>query len=375
MLAARQTEPTRTSRSAQTSEPKTRDELLLLATNRFCDADTHDRLSQKQFQEAFYLLIGEAKSGTKQMMARSLARCTFTPRSIALYFALETLDVAEPMLLRSPVLGQLDFLQIIDVKGAEYAITIANRPDIGPSVIRRLEEFDDRQIGATLKGNPALENVTTKFSADELFEHIHQRHLAEENAAVADPDLTAQDETNLSSAESALMTAAARGGRLNSIENISPPQQTYVNPFEFGAAMEQMAKTKSHQGMAVLMQKRFGISLKTAHQVLADKSGDPLAVILKAADTPPAQANRILMLSQPSVGLSTHNATRAIHLYANLKQSSCQEAVDQWPKQDEAHTKIEHQGYYSESNPVRTVQDRQPATNDLAFEEIGQATG
>lgn len=370
---------------------KSRNDLLILATNRYCDSDAHDRLSMEQFKEAFYLLIEETDFPTRQIVARNLAHCPATPRPVVLYFALETIEIARAMLANSSVIGQLDMLRVIEMKGVSHARIVAGRPDIGPSVVKRLRELGDEEVNRVLDNNRALVHNTAPPAADELFRQILARHgetanslheTRDEKAVSAAPgsselstqsfertqtaqapsvetpetfgeQSTAAEEKMPTSAEQSLLTAAARGGRLGDIRTeIKPLPATH---FDFGDAFEKLARTRSHQAMAALMQKRFGVSFDTAYQVLEDKSGDTLAVLLRAAEVEAAQANRIQLLTHPAIGLSVHNAMRAVRFYEKLKTESCLTAVDQWPK-DQSSSAV-HQPYLEEgrSTPRKEV--------------------
>ena len=55
-------------------------------------------------------------------------------------------------------------------------------------------------------------------------------------------------------------------------------------------------------------------------------------MLLSAAEVKPAQANRIQLLTHPAIGLSSHNALRAVRFYAQLNSESSLAAVEQWPK-------------------------------------------
>ncbi len=120
------------------------------------------------------------------------------------------------------------------------------------------------------------------------------------------------------------------------------------------------------------MQKKSGLHAQTAHQVLADKSGDTLAVFLRAADVSAAQANRIQMLAQPVIGLSVQNAARAARFYATLSKESCLTAIEQWPKQiDDGYKRV---GFTEEGNPLR-VEIAAPRPSKVANTEYSKLTG
>ena len=359
------------------SRHQTKDEMLILATNRFCDLDTHDRLSSEQYREAFNLLIGDASRSTRQLIARNLAHTAFTPRSIALFLAMEPTTISEPILKHSPVLGQLDLLQLLQKKGEEIAAMVATRPDIGPSVVRRLNELQNKPAQQALSENDALVNGANVRSAKALFSKIEVRKASRDEERDAATARAEAERTKKSTpveksspenqAEKALLSAAGRGGRLE--EEFFGPTPTA--PFDFANSLEKMARVHSHQGMAVLMQKQFGFTLETAHRILADKSGDTLAVLLSAADIGAAQANRIQLLANPAIGLSTQNAMRAVRFYARLNPQTSGEAVAQWPRAEKPGTP--HQEYYQESRTHRTGGFARRASTPAAVDTQQQA--
>ena len=109
------------------------------------------------------------------LFARNLAHTAFTPRSIALFLAMEPTTISEPILKHSPVLGQLDLLQLLQKKGEEIAAMVATRPDIGPSVVRRLNELQNKPAQQALSENDALVNGANVRSAKALFSKIEVR--------------------------------------------------------------------------------------------------------------------------------------------------------------------------------------------------------
>ncbi len=331
------------------SEHRSKDDMIILATNRFCDIDTHNRLSLEQFTEAFNLLIGQVSSATRQIIARRLAHSTFTPRSVALYLAMEPISVAMPILAHSQALGQLDLLRLVDRLDIEYARAVATRLDVGPSLMQHLKNLDDDEVQIALEDNDALMGNLETRSADALFVEIKARENQDETASQTELE-DAGRETRpiakappslapLNAAEHALLAAADRGRNIK----MPPMAKPMENDFDFGKAFEKAARARSHQGMAVLMQKRFNLALATAHQILQDKTGDTLAVLLNAAEVDPALANRIQMLTHANIGLSAHNARRALNFYARLNSESSRAAVEQWPKAEDPQIRHEPQ--------------------------------
>ncbi|MEP1091072.1 MAG: hypothetical protein ABJH63_02135 [Rhizobiaceae bacterium] len=377
--------------------------MLILATNRFCDIDTHSRLTLEQYSEAFNLLIGQVSKATRQIISRRLAHSNFTPRSVALYLAMEPISVAMPIVANSLVLGQLDVMRIIDRMGLDHARAAASRLDIGPSLVKALQALDDDEVLIALEDNDALLGNLENRNVDALFAKIDdsdalltQTNLEQASVApeiteteidysgsidietslepapaeveYSQPNLPAATTAPLNEAERALLAAAGRGNRAD----LAPMARPMENEFDFGDAFEKVARAHSHQGMAVLMQKRFDLSLDTAQTVLQDRSGDTLAVLLSAAEVPAAQANRIQLLTHPTVGLSSHNALRAVRFYAQLNSDSSRAAVAKWPKAKDP--KINHQPQLEPGREQRFTADAN-STRDMLVQEPLQATG
>lgn len=350
-----------------------KDELLVLAASRFSDLDTPDRSEITAFQQAFRAVAGLVSSKTLRSVSVSLSRQIFTPRDVALYLAMEPVEVAAPVLRNSRCITQLDMLQIIEKRGVEHAREIATRADLGPSVVRCLRRLRDMMINQNIDQNPALISELDRRKADRLFNQIEKS--VEVRQEIAKNRLREAEEKEalinifsappLSPAESGLVSAASRGGRLPetiSRKTKSPPRESLSNR-DFGIAMERSAIAKSRQGMAVLMQKKFQLTLDTCHQVFEDGTGDTLAVLLNAASLSAEQANRILLLTFPTLGLSVQNAMRSVRFYANLVPQSSLNAVNSWPK-DELIPAGTHQPIHAES--------REPSRADRTYLPIGE---
>ena len=337
--AVQRVESTSISTASSTRAPQTRDGLLLMATERFCGETISNRLSNEQYKEAFYLLIGEVQIETKKRIAASICDCDYVPRSIAMYFALEPQHLSQSVLLTSKTLGQLDLLRIAEMKRGAHATLIAQRADIGPTLFRRLKELNIESVDAALAKNYFLpKNIKNKKPQDTF-------DLIDKQVRTSPP----AEKQNLSNAENSLLAAASRGGRLTTQSH--QEEASYLAFDDFGQTFEQAVIRRSRQAMIVLMGKQAGISQQTANQILDDKSGDTLAVFLCSAGVGAAQANRIQLLNQPSIGLSVQNAMRAVRFYAELKKDTCVAAVDMWPKGNAAGAK--HQAFHEEGNPLR----------------------
>ncbi len=339
--------------------------LFLVACDRFCDSNNDDPLSATQFSEAFYLLIDDVSTETKQAAARAIANTGHIPRAVALYLAMETIDIAAPVLARSSTLGQLDLLRIIEAKGNEHAEIIAERNDLGRTIIERLYALQDDALDAKLEVNESVTSNYEEKSVETLFATIHgQLDLSTKPAIISQK---AEVEQSVSkSASHKLLQAAARGKRLDINTDQSDDIAVEFGDQDFGDSVERAARLGSRQSVGVLLTKFLNLELNTAFQVLDDKSGDTLAVALKSQNVSSEQSNRILMLTFPQIGLSVHNAQRSMQFYDQLTFIACENAVAQWPKA----ARPAHEPVQTETKPIKTPRDTGRYQDGLSVEQV-----
>lgn len=173
-----------------TRQSRESEDLLLLATDRFCVQGNYNRLTQDQYCEAFGLLYDQASTGTKQIIARSLAFHPFAPRSIIYRLSLEPLAISRAVLKESPVLGQLDLLRLLETRGLEIASVIASRTGLGPSLIKRLRHLQDQHVDEALSQNASLAHGE-HLDLGSLFETLAPRAQTTKTTAAVDAEIEA----------------------------------------------------------------------------------------------------------------------------------------------------------------------------------------
>ena len=110
----------------------------------------------------------------------------------------------------------------------------------------------------------------------------------------------------------------------------------------------------------------------------ADDRDDHLPLLTKerqeiySALLPHRDANRIQLLTHPTVGLSSHNALRAVRFYAQLDSQSSRDAVAKWPKAKDP--KITHQPQLEAGRAQRFVTDTN-TSRDVLTQQPLEATG
>ena len=366
------------------------DELLVMAARRFCGLETIERLKIEQFKEAFYGLVGQVSPQTLSEVSSILCRHAFVPREIMFYLACEPLHIAEPMLTQSTVPTQLDLLQIIGKTKIEHTRAIATRPDLGPALVQHLRRLNDKKVLELLASNSAVQAIEpVEQSIDQPDQADSAEHETKNETAMVGKNATAptisytisrkKPANKVAAAEkqrpsNKLLEAANRGGRIaKEATSTSPVQSTERRSPSLATAMEQAALKGSRQSMAVLMQREFGLALEACHQVFEDKSGDALAVFMKAANFDDQSANRITLLTFPTIGLSVKNARRAIHYYQNLDSNACRLAVNKWPKSSKPQMS-QHVPIYSDDAQTRLSRSGVSSNAPAAISQTGSTT-
>ncbi len=359
------------SRLATGQSSTRRTDILLAATDAFCAAERPEKTQSEQFRELFYSLISQTDEISKRLISMALARHEHTPRQVLLYLSLESAAIAAPVLAYSSCLSQFDLLQIINKTSDLHHRVIANRRDLGQTVINKLIELDDKLVMRKLRQNPTIDiadSVEPIASANGIVDQWNIKitpppQLEQNSGQPASPEAIpsatqepkvsqVHDETQLhtnrlpapaavsspvnpmarSKAKNAmdeLVDLANRGKKLGSLEDLLEDLPS-PKKVDFAATLLDATVRRSRQDQVIAIEQEFVISNSTAAAIFDDQSGDTLAVTLKAVDLDPQNALQIIALSISNVGLSQTNTQRTAKIYQALNQQVCLQTVHSW---------------------------------------------
>lgn len=102
-------------------------------------------------------LIKQAEIDIRESLSDRLAFFDDVPQRVIHEFVHDAITVAQPVLMHSPCLNEMDLMYIIRSKGAEYWQAIAKRRDLKAGLIDHLADTKDEQTAATLLKNTAIE--------------------------------------------------------------------------------------------------------------------------------------------------------------------------------------------------------------------------
>ena len=122
-------------------------------------------------------LIKQVEADVRRNLADRLSVRENLHPSLLHYLAYDDIDVAESVLLRSPLLKETDLIYIIQAKTPDHWRAIAKRPNIGERVVHTLASKKDEQTSIGLLQNDTIE------LAEPILQIIATHSKSEENLA------------------------------------------------------------------------------------------------------------------------------------------------------------------------------------------------
>ncbi len=132
-------------RTIETPGAQHRSEQLFRASvSAFCSLTRPSKAETAQFRELATALFDKVSGEAKRFASATLSDLSAAPVELVQLLASQPIDIAAPLLARSPLLKPSDFVRIVERHGADHARAIARRSDIDPSIRALLELFVER---------------------------------------------------------------------------------------------------------------------------------------------------------------------------------------------------------------------------------------
>jgi len=147
---------------------------LLLALAAMCEATPPDGQVSPLMGDIFIALARQAEHDIRRSLSESLASAAWAPPALINMLALDDIEIARPVIARSPLLQDHDLLKILVEATLEHHIEVARRPHLGGAVV---DAVIDAAEPATMTALAA--NRTAQISEDGL------RRLVEQSRRVA----------------------------------------------------------------------------------------------------------------------------------------------------------------------------------------------
>jgi uncharacterized protein (DUF2336 family) len=152
---------------ARSREPADRERLLEGIVD-LCDAgQVKGRPAAPEVQilldSIFMTLVVEAERDIRARLAERLADAAWAPATLINILALDEIEIARPIIARSPILQDHDLIRLLIQATLEHQIEIARRPRLSPAVVEAILAEDEPAVLTALTSNP-----TAQISPDGL---------------------------------------------------------------------------------------------------------------------------------------------------------------------------------------------------------------
>jgi len=143
---------------ARSRQPGDRDQLLLAVAD-LCENDggCDQPDVQAVLKDVFMGLIGRVERDIRRQLAEKLAGATWAPHELIVYLARDDVEIARPIIARSPLLEDHDLIRLLVEASLEHHIEVARRPGLSASVVDAILAQGEADVLTALGGNETAE--------------------------------------------------------------------------------------------------------------------------------------------------------------------------------------------------------------------------
>jgi uncharacterized protein (DUF2336 family) len=128
------------------SEARKAEKLFRAAVSAFCAITRPSRREITQLEDLALPLFDHVTVESKRYVAAALSECPNPPAALVRRLADESVDIAAPLLVRSPVLTDIDLIALIGRHGHGHARAIGRRPGLNPSIARLVGAIERKVV-------------------------------------------------------------------------------------------------------------------------------------------------------------------------------------------------------------------------------------
>lgn len=312
---------THTGAPGRQGEDRRRAAALLKATTELFVLDVvHDADELRRYEEIASYFLPRATPDDRAFVAERLAICGDAPPAVIGLLARDVIPVATPILRHSPVLSPTDLLRVIAATGAEHHRLVASRRDLAPEVRRALRLTGDPEVVALLGEGPAQSAVDEPQPAT-----VSTPAKARRDSVIDPWHFLGLDRAARLKHIAALAARSDALDRMNGKDRIDQAFRSIL-----GAARI-VGFARSGQLSAIIASISEGLDLPTDLVAAAtnDRSGELLAVMLKAMRLDDVQAQQVFLLASPS-GREIDAFFAIAGLYSGMVPDVAEAMVAEW---------------------------------------------
>jgi hypothetical protein len=312
--------------------------LLRVLTDQYLRASVHRPEDERTYTELAMRLIDETDIATRAAVSVRLAPHACAPRSIMLQLARDVLEVAEPVLLHSPVLTPADCQAIVAERGACYADILARRakaaaPEPAPAPAAAPEPAPEpapaARVAPAVQAAPPIQAAPSAQAAAPP--PIAATVASIPDAAAAKSEAQADDATSARELCELFFAAGSAERRLILLNLDYADWPAGAPPASLERAdvwRLETAALRHHTGTLVRdLERALGVSYQQSRRIVEDELGEPIVVAAKAMSLPADVLQRIVLFMNPRVGQSVDRVYELSSLYSEISIEAARRLV------------------------------------------------
>jgi hypothetical protein len=274
--------------------------LLRVLTDLYLQRPAHTAEDERYYTELALRLIDATDLAARAALAERLASYPSAPRAVIERLARDEIEVAAPILERSPCLTSSDLESIAMEHGGAHADLIAKRRS---AVSRRVQA-------------PEPQDRIASAEASELSELFYAAGAAERRLMLINLDYAP----------------------------IAPSRPSAFMQRADTWRLEAAALQHNMEAAVRELERTLGISRVQARRVISDESGEPIVVVAKAMDLPADVVQRVLLFMNPRIGQSVDRVYELAELYGEISVNAARRLMAIWREADkDERSRARHQ--------------------------------
>jgi len=265
------------------------------------------------FRDLFYTLVGKTSAGDLEAISRILARSVFTPRPIAMYLAMEPLDIAAPFLLISPVLNDSDLIAISGNRMEGYVEVIARRDNLSQRLRDHLESLDTNISD--------LKAIKPEITSPPLTEPVKGELVSASRAESTKSDASKSSSQKPKDLSAQLVALANKGGKIERKRN---SEVVIPNPADLEATALHLLREGQHMQFAEMLARKTGLDRQLLLDYVTLDDIGKLAALYRALHFTSTMSIRLLLLTSSNLGRSPGVFNQIAAMFEQLDISECQ---------------------------------------------------
>lgn len=113
--------------------------------------------------DLFMTLVGQVEKDIRQALSERLAEVEWAPPALINILALDEIEIARPIIAKSPLLKDQDLLRVLMESTVEHQIEVARRPRVGATVVDAILDKSEPAVLTALAGNPTADITEPGF--------------------------------------------------------------------------------------------------------------------------------------------------------------------------------------------------------------------